>query len=176
MSAYLTKAKAPIAAYAKAVEPIKNLAEFKVSQVNRQDQLETHIQQVKIFMTANDKLLAFLKNSDNVLIGEFQNVGLPQTGIDQAMKGYRRAMAGQNELSIKIRMHDKNIGDALLGALGLLDDNWGKWRYSTEKDTVLFDDHTLWKKYIGYLKDLEAAQKEEAGLQRQLVELKGKEG
>lgn len=175
MSAYLTRTKVELARFAKAADPIGDVADFDMRKVNHPEDLNKQIQQVKNFMAANEKLLEFVNNSDNLLIGELQKVHLPQNRIDEAMKGYRFAIEGQNDLAIKIRLQDRRFGEALLGTLGLLADNWGKWKYSTEKKTVLFEDHTVWKKYIGYLDELEAAQKEETSVQRQLYTLKSKQ-
>jgi len=176
MSAYFAKGRAQAARYATAAEPIEKIARFNMSGVTQQNQVEAQIQQVKAFVAENDKLLTFLRDSDQLLTGELENIHLPQHRIDEVMKGYRRAIAGQNDLSVKVRIQDKNIGTALLGALELLDANWGKWKYNTDQKTIIFDDHVVWKKYIACLKQVDAAQKEQSKAQQQLAELIGKQG
>jgi hypothetical protein len=168
MSAFFAKAKVPLANYAKAVEPMKDVMELDMSHINRREQLQTQVQTVKSFMAASEALSAFEKNSERVLNDELAGVHLSQVEIDATMRGYRSGSAGQNELSAKMHEQDKRQGTALLGALNLLDANWGKWKYSAEQKDLAFDDHTVWKKYIAYLNELAAVAIEQSKLHEQL--------
>jgi hypothetical protein len=176
MSGYLTRAKAEVTRYSATLEPIPQISRFDMSAVTQQNQVEAQMQQVKAFIAANDKLLAFLKNTDQILIGELEAVQLSQLGIDAAMRGFRRSLSGQNELTLKVRMQDKNIGMALLGALELIDSNWGKWKYSTDGRMVIFDDPAVRQKFIACLKQVDTAKKEQLNAQRELAALIGKQG
>jgi hypothetical protein len=70
-------------------------------------------------------------------------------------------------VAIRMREADERIGNALLGALGFLDEIWGQWNYNKEYDQVQFSPPGALKKYNDLLEIIEAASKEQKELQEQ---------
>jgi hypothetical protein len=167
MGGFLAKTRVLLVNYVKAAKPMETMTGLDTKNITRQDQLQTQRETVKTFLAANRSLMDYYKNSETVLSNELASAQLSQAEIDGALKGYRRGGAGQYDVSIKLREQDERVGLALVAGLDLLDANWGKWKYSAEKEAALFDDHKVWKKFIACLDDLTAAYKEAGQLQQQ---------
>ncbi|MDB6124665.1 MAG: hypothetical protein JWQ71_3658, partial [Pedosphaera sp.] len=168
MSAFLEKARVPMVNFAKVSEPMKPLVRLDMSQVEQQEKLQTRMQTVKKFLAANDNLIAFIKDSEFALRKELVDAQLPQKDINFMVEGYRKTTTEQNNLALRMREEDKNIGNALTGALVLLDANWGKWKYSPAEKAVHFDDRTTGNSFLAYIAVMDAAFKEQSKLQHQL--------
>lgn len=170
-SAYIAKMQGLVANYTAAAQAIKSPPALNMSGVQRREDLAAKKELVNKFMDANEKLMAFFTKAEDVFRNELVRVKLPAAEIETELKGYRRTATDRNFLILKIRMTDQRIGTAMLGMLDTLDTSWGNWKYSPKKKNVIFQDTAAVAKYNEYFRNMNAAAKEQAELQAELLNL-----
>ena len=169
MGAFLQKAQGPLKEYSDAAEKIKAGSVLNMNGVDKPEQLDSRKQTVRDFLAANDRLLAFIQNSEKTMKQELANLNMPADQVDRAMDGFMKGMAPKNVVTTKIRQQEKRAGVGMLAVLDLLQTDWGKWKYNADKKVVVFDDAKTRGQYLASLDDIASAGEEEQKLQRQLM-------
>jgi hypothetical protein len=167
-NAYLQKVQQVSNEYSTHTKALRDAQVLDMKGVEQKEQLEPRKNLVRQFLAANDQLKDLLAHGENLYQQELQRVDLPQSVRDAQLLKYRQG-AGANEQAIKIREADGRIGQSLLGALNLLDDNWGKWKYDPLQKRVIFSEPQTDKNFQQLLAQFDGAAKEVAQLQDQLV-------
>jgi hypothetical protein len=168
-AAYLQKLQPVMKEYGDAAKSLKEPPILNLSGVERREQLQARRVLVQQFLAANEKLTAFTANQEKRFREEMEKGSVPAKMVEAALVGYRKSAASQAEVAAKIRDDDRRMGKALLSMLDVLDSNWGRWSYNTQKQKTIFQEDAALDKYIGYRDEMEAAIKEQKRLQAQFV-------
>ncbi len=167
--AYLQRLQPLMKDYAEAAKSLKEPPVLNLSGVERREQLRAKKALVQKFLATNEKLAAFSANPENPFREELEKASVPAKTVEASLVGFRKSIASRSELAVQIRNDDLRIGNALLGMLDLLDANWGRWSYNTQRQKTIFQDDAALDKYISYREEMEAATKEQKRLQMQVV-------
>ena len=168
-AAYLQKLQPVMKEYGDAVKSLMEPPILNLDGVERREQLQARRVLVQRFLAVNEKLAAFTANPEKRFREELEKGSVPAKTVEAALAGYRKSAASQADVAAKIRNDDRRMGNALLGMLDVLDANWGRWSYNTQKQKTIFQDDAALDKYIGYREEMEAATKEQKRLQAQFV-------
>ncbi len=139
--------------------------------VDKREQLLSRKDTVRNFMASNEKLMVFFQNGEKHFRDDMVKLKVPDAVVETSVKGYRRSADERTVLVVKIRQTDQQIGTALLGMLDILDANWGGWKFSAEKHTVVFTDPALLAKYNGYFAGMQSARGDQKQLQARLMDV-----
>ena len=167
-NAYLQKLQQASNEYSIHLKALKDAQVLDMKGVDQKGQLETRKTLVRQFLAANDQLKGVLANAETLYKEELVRVKLPQAAADAQLAKYRQG-APANEQAMKIRDAETRIGNSLLGALDLLDTNWGKWSYNTNQNRVTFSEQDSEKQFHQLMAALDSASQEQAQLLNQLV-------
>jgi len=171
-SAYLQQMQPLMKDYSSALTSLQKPSILDMSGVERREQLAAKKDLVQKFSVSNEKLAAFVKTKGELYRQELQKSGLPAEGIEAALKEYNKIVSPQeSELALQIREDDRQMGAALIGMLGILDTNWGHWKYDTARKKVAFEQDAALDQYLSYRDKLDAAAQEQRKLQGKLVSL-----
>ena len=127
---------------------------------------------VREFLLRNAELKKTVAESESYIRRDLTLAGVSSAKIEAAMKGFKSEADLRNALILKIRDCDQRIGDATLGVLELLDTHWGKWRYNSDEDTLLFDKTEATDTYNRLVEEVSAAGEEQVKLQGKLVNIR----
>ena len=168
-SACLSRIQGELKNYASAVKALQSSPPLDLSGVQRREQLEEKRKVVKNFMAANERLLAFTTNQESIFREELQKLSVPAPAQEAALKGFRRSAESHRASTEGIRDDDRRCAAAMLGILDLADANWGKWTWNAARKKIVFDSPLAQDKYIEYRDEIEAAAREQAKLQLQIL-------
>jgi|GEM_PF-5988217 hypothetical protein len=164
-SAYLQKILGLTTNYTSAVRALEDPPILNMSTVARREQLIAKKELVKKFLAINEKLEAFVANSDDVYRKELQLAHCTPEKVEATVDAYRRSSQEKNLLALKIRGADQRKGDAMLGIIEVLDSSWGQWKYDQETKRVLFTDGGALRNYLTYREAMDSAVSDQKRLQ-----------
>jgi hypothetical protein len=167
-SAYLQKAQDLTKEFTVALKGMAEPPVLDMRGVEKQEDLETKRVAVRNFLAANEKFKAFFASGDARMKEELVKLNISERMTESCLKGFRSKEYIRAGV-VKIRETDVRIGNATLGAIDVLDENWGKWKYSEEKKMVLFGDQATLDKYNAFMAELKDASLEQRKLQQQAV-------
>ena len=147
----------------------KRMQETSVLAMNgviQREQLEAKREVVRKFLASNEALKSLLVNEEATFTEALAKLNLPQARIDAESQAFQSGIRDK-ALIIRQRAADQHIGNALLGALDLLDELWGQWNYNKEYDQVQFSPPGALKKYNDLREAIQAAFQEQKELQEQ---------
>jgi hypothetical protein len=155
--------------YARATMAIDKPPVINMRGVDKREQLQDRKELVKKFVFVNEKLKAFVVNSEGLYRQELEKVHCPADKIQTTLTAFRDAAQQRNALTLQIRDADERKGAALLGMLDVLDIYWGRWNYDQDSRRVLFEDSAALDKYLAFRQAMEAASDQQRRLQAQLM-------
>ena len=167
-NSYLQKLQQASNDYYTHLKSLKDAQVLDMKGVNQKEELEARKTLVRQFIAANEQLKSLFANAETLYKQELARVNLSQPAMDVQLAKYRRGAAA-NEQAMKIRDADTRIGNSLLDALNFLDENWGKWNYSSDQKRVVFSDQQADGRFHQLLAALDSAAQEQAQLNEQLV-------
>lgn len=157
--------------YADSAQALQNPWVLDLRGVDKREQLLNRKDTVRNFMASNEKLMVFFQDGDKHFRDDLVKLKVPDAVAEASLKAFRRSADERTVLVVKIRQTDQQIGTALLGMLDTLDANWGAWKFSAEKHTVVFTDPALLAKYNGYFANMQSARGDQKQLQAKLMDL-----
>lgn len=122
--------------------------------------IEQHRQILYTFLESNSQLTYFEKHADELLRAALVKADLSTEVREQAVEGFSRPRAATHAAEMQIRETYETIGETALEILGLLDANWGKWRFDETAGQFRSDDHDFVAAYSDMVQKLGTAQKE----------------
>jgi hypothetical protein len=137
---------------------------------NKQD-LASRREVVKRFLAANDDLKRVIDNSESNIRSDLVNRKIAASKIDAVIAGYHSKAAVANLTTSQIRKCDDRMGNALIGALNLLEEQWGNWNYNTAADQIRFQNNAAADAYSQFITEIQDASEKQLELQRKLVTL-----
>jgi hypothetical protein len=155
------KLQAIIKDYLAASKGLQDPFILEMNGVTRREQLAARKELLKKFIAANDKWMAFLETDERTLRENLESLKVPRASVDMAMKQYHQAIASTQDVQLNIRETDRRLGVALMGMLGVLEQNWGQWNYNATRKKVDFNQPAMLDKYLKFRDDMEAAAHEQ---------------
>ena len=137
-----------------------------MKEVTQREQLGSRRELVRRYLASNEALRSLLVNEAAAFTQALKELNVPQTRIAAEERAFQSGVRDR-ELVIRKREADGRMGNSLLGMLDFLDELWGQWNYNKEYDRVQFTPPGALKKYNDFLEQIEAASKEQRGLQEQ---------
>lgn len=112
---------------------------------------EAELDQLRIvlerFIAETKELRDFLARGEAELTSALRKRGVPSGLEEEVLAGFRQKQGGERlPLMLKMREMDVRIGEALLGIVALLKEEWGAWRYDQERG-ILFDREPALSRY-----------------------------
>lgn len=123
------------------------------------------------FLAANARLTGVMENAENSFAEELHKTKASEKDIKAALAGYRNKSRLRNQYILQIRGCDKELGTATLAVLGLLEREWGKWKYDPMEELVNFERDEVAEDYNQHFKKLQQAASKQLVAQKKLVNL-----
>ncbi len=168
MAAYLSKMQMQAREYEAA---LGRLISAEVLSFNLQDRstLEAHRKLVREFAAANDQLTDTVRHAEELARTELKAAKVSARMLEATMTGFNKGRE-QRQLQLRIRDHDRTLGEAGLGALDLLDKNWGRWSHDKTSGQLRFEDDAALASFNTFITTIQTAAAEQTQVQQELVE------
>jgi hypothetical protein len=141
-----------------------------MSKVERKEQLAERKEIVRGFMDSNEEFRRFSSNSASIYKEELEKAKVSQSTLASEMAAFRTSSERVRGKVLEIRDTDRHLGEAMMEALALLEENWGKWYYNPEKTKIIFAGTKTLNQYNAFMQEMEAAATEQRRLQQGLAE------
>src|SRR2546421_12075243 len=123
-------------AYTAALKTLQDNRVLDMSNVERKEQLAEKKEIVRGFMESNEQFRSFSSNSASIYKEELEKAKVSQSTLASELAAFRTSSAKAKAKVLAIRETDRRLGEAMLGVLSLLEENWGKWNYNAEKKKI----------------------------------------
>jgi hypothetical protein len=168
LSNFVAKMGRQTADYQKAAEKLQS-SRVIAWDIHDRAGLEESRQVVADFAAQNARLSALLETAEQGLGAELDAIHASprtrKTTVDSFMVGFAKTRPAQ----IRIRACDKQMADAMLAILDLLDANWGKWK-KDPGGKVVFQGGGALTEFNEQIKKIQAAAAEQAAAQKEMAE------
>lgn len=171
-AAYAEALQREMKKYNAAVTAFQAAEVLNAGAIENQAQIAEKRTVVENFMAANASLTVFMKQSGQVYEKELRQRKLPEATLQEVLRGFNRSAGLRQPLLMEIRTCDERLGKAALGALDLLDKQYGKWRYVAATEQINFTDDAAIDQYNGFMKEINQAAEDQAAAQEKLLSLK----
>lgn len=171
MSAYVKRMESAAQDYQQAAADLRNAKVLSLQTLTDKNQIQYRRLVVQAFVTANDKLEGVISNGVTDIQADLTRLQVSPENAGAAIEGFRSRADVQTPILLKIRGCDDRMGQAMLGVLDLLQNNWGKWKYDSAANTVNFDDPAAENSYEQMVVAIKRAGEEQVEYQGQLVSL-----
>jgi hypothetical protein len=139
--------------------------------LSSRDAIRARSESVSRFDKANADLLTFYRRVEEAYRAELKKERLSELVQTQAVEGFR---AGAHiPLNITIREADAALARLMQKTLGILDENWGRWRVA-ENDEVLFDEANALAQFSAVQNELQQTAERQRRAQTELLEATSK--
>lgn len=139
--------------------------------LKEKSQIEERRKIVQVFLARNAELRQLIADSEKNIRAELTKVKMPEKKINAVMLSFNSKAAPRNALTIKIRDCDQRLGDAALGALGLFETNWGKWKRDDAAGEIRFEETSVADQFNEYIDEINSVADEQVKLQGKLVNM-----
>jgi len=174
LSAIVSRTRDAMAKYNAALQELTDAAVLNPGTLTNQSQFAARRDVVDRFLKANDELKVFTSESEKKILEDLRRLKVSPRQQEGFMRGYRSKAGEVNLLALKVRRTDTQIGSAMLAALKILEDNWGRWKYDAATDQIEFDDDPVIEAYNQVLVAMDEASTEQVALQKQIIKLQQK--
>ena len=171
MSSYLAGLQKCLKQYETAVTEFTGGGVLGLENLTDKSQIEPRRAIVHRFLEANATLKQAITNSEQTIRTSLVKAGVPSATIETVIRSFNAKAAPRQSLTVQIRECDRRMGDAALGALDLLEAQWGRWRYAAAANEVTFTDSQDNEAYGEFLTEMNAAAEKQIKLQGLLVKL-----
>lgn len=172
MADYLTGLQKQSEKYQVAVTEFSDAEVLNLGTLTAKSQIETRRQIVRRWLDVNSELKTAVVQSEVTIRARLVELKIPPTQIEEVIKGFNSKAAPRRALIVRIRDCDQKIGEAALGALDLLETQWGHWTYSNLSEVVTFSADQHNELYSSLIAEITAAGEEQVKLQGRLVKLR----
>lgn len=138
------------------------------SLINEQ-QIASRREIIQRFMSANSELASAFSNAVDTVRANLASLHVSPGEANAALAGFESRWKTRAPLVLKIRDCDNRIGQGMLGILNLLDQNWGKWSYDSNRKLLTFEDTDARVAYKQFLAQIESAGQEQIRTQGELI-------
>ena len=166
---YLQRMQEAAKAYTAALKTLQDNRVLDMSNVEGKEQLAEKKDIVRGFMDSNEQFRRFSSNSANVYKEELEKAKVSESTLASEMAAFRTSSAKARTKVLAIRETDRRLGEAMLGLLSLLEENWGKWNYNPEKKKIFFGGNKTLIQYNAFMEEIGAAATEQRRIQQELA-------
>ena len=168
MAAYLAKMQTQAHDYEAA---LGNLLEEHVLEFSLRDRatIEAHRKLLKNFATVNDRLTDTVRRAEELARAELTAARISPRMIEATMAGFNKGRF-QRQLQLRIREHDRTLGEAGLAAIDLLDEHWGRWSRDEASGQLQFQDDATLETFNELMAKIQNAADKQTKVQQELVE------
>jgi len=171
MSEYLGTMETTAKKYEAAVDDLRATKVLSLETLSDKSQIAGRRQMVQHFLDVNQEFENVVSNSPAIVRADLNALNVSPFKADDALRGFEAKSTPRTPLVLKIRECDDRMGQAMLGILDLLEQNWGKRNYDPVLNQVQFDDPAAQISYRKFLNAIQFAQREQILVQGQLVAL-----
>ncbi len=168
---YTQKLQALTAEYDAASKALQDPPVLNMSGVFKRETILARKKLVRRFLTANEKLEAFVVNGEDYYQRELDQSTYTDEKATSLLEAYRKTAREKDPLTLKLRDADQRKASAMMGILDVLDSSWGRWKFDEESKRVLFDEQTAVDKYLVFKQAMDVAAADQKKLQEQLLAL-----
>lgn len=166
---YLTGAQKKFKAYEIALKAFTEAEVLNLATLTEKVQIESRREITRRFLEANTDFESALRDAEKIIRGNLVEARLESAKIEKAMQAYNRSAGPQRSLTLGIRECDRQIGEAALAVLDLLEAQWGQWRYHASLNEITFSESGHNRAYGKFLETIETAGQKQVKLQGLLV-------
>jgi biopolymer transport protein ExbB/TolQ len=171
-AAYAQTMQAEMKKYNAAVEAFQSAEVLNVKAIDSREQIAAKRVVVQKFVDVNTQLTTFLKQASQIYEKELRERKLSESTLKEVMRGFNRSVEARQPLLMEIRGCDDRLGKAALGTLDLLDKQFGKWRFDSSVNQVIFEDDEALERYNGFLDVINKAAEDQVAAQEKLLSIK----
>jgi len=142
---------------------------FDFSGLAGRDELQSRRELAQRLAEANNKLVAFITNTESWYRSAMQARGVSPRVAESATADFLRGFNSTSKLSMRIRAADLRVCESISGVIDLMDRNWGKWRFDSAAGKLVFDDTAVAKDYNRLFREIKSASHDELEAQRLLL-------
>ncbi|HEY1171426.1 MAG TPA: hypothetical protein VGH19_08670 [Verrucomicrobiae bacterium] len=157
--------------YNEALEDFQAADAFNGEGITSKEQIAKKRTAVEKFMKVNQSFTAYLSDLPKVFEKELRSRNISEAEVNQAMKGFMAQNRRQSPLMKEIRACDDRVGKAALGVLSLLDTQFGKWKYDTAQQQIVFPDDKSIEEFNGFLDEVHKAAEDQTAAQQKMLAL-----
>lgn len=168
-ASFVKRMKSGLAEYESASKKFDVDKTIDFSNVTVPMELGNRRQTVENFLAANGKLLDLYANIVVVYREEMQKTGMTPSAVEQVLTGMKRRDQTANRVQVAMRHNDKSLGEAAIGLINVLEEQWGKWRFVDDQDAVYVEDDAARKQYSDFIDQLNAASGNTAQLNEKML-------
>ena len=168
-SAYLQRLQFYKTAYEQALRELTSAKVLTTRTLVQRDQIQGRKAIVTKFMRANDDVKAYVSQGETNYRKELASFQMSATEREAAIRGFRQSFGAQVPLLLEIRNADDRMGNAMLGVLSLLDDNWDRWRFDDNTGKVRFEDNAAVNQFNAFMTQIRQAAADQAAAQKRLA-------
>jgi hypothetical protein len=130
--------------------------------------LVAHRQIVADFAAANEQLTGLVARSEEIVRAALINAKVPNRTLEATMNGFNKGRA-QRQLQLRIRAHDRTLGETSLAAIDLLEKNRGRWSRDEASGQLSFQDDATLKTFNELMEKVQHAADEQTKAQQELA-------
>jgi len=168
-SQYLQRMQQAAQGYSTALKTLQDSRVLDMSNVERKEQLAERKDIVRSFMDSNEEFRRFSSNSASIYKEELEKAKVSQGALASELAAFRTSSAKAKTKVLAIRETDRRLGEAMLGILDLLEENWGKWNHDPKKMKLLFAGTRTLNQYNAFMQEINAAATEQKRIQEELA-------
>jgi hypothetical protein len=171
MSAYLKDFQVILKKYEDAAKKYASGEVLDVSNLKSKDEIEPRREIVRQLMGANSELKQFMANSEKTIRASLEKGNVSPAMIEATLEGYRSKAAARTKLNLQVRDCDQRICDGALGALNIIESEWGRWTYNAKKNQINFSSDEAREAYSKFVDAIGTAGKEQVEIQGRMVKM-----
>ena len=168
-AAFLQRLENLKAAYEQALRELLAAKVLATDNLVQQAQIQQRKVIVTRFLQANEAVKTYVEQSEAYYRKELDSVQMSSTQRDAALNGFRKSLGPQAPLLVEIRNADARMGNAMLGILDLLDNNWERWEYNANISKIRFEDPAVFAQYNAFQVQIRQAAIDQASAQKRLA-------
>jgi hypothetical protein len=171
MSTYLKDFQVILKKYEDAAKKYASGEVLDVSNLRSKDEIEPRREIVRELMSANTELKQYMANSEKTIRASLEKGNVSPSMIEATLQGYRSKAAARTKLNLQVRDCDQRICDGALGALNVIESEWGRWTYNAKKNQINFSSDEAREAYNKFIDEIGTAGKEQVEIQGRMVKM-----
>lgn len=169
VAAYLARMQEAGSDYQKAITEVREAHVLEFNEVSTITQLQARRAAVERMTSANHKLLHAITNSEALFAEELAHFKPSKRTEERLMAAFRLSLQKRVPILVRIRNADFRMADGMLGAISLLETNWGSWRFNQETSQLNFDKDGMAEAYNRFIEEIDAASASQIKAQKLLL-------
>lgn len=157
MAAFVKRVKSGLANYEQASAAFDVDTTLDFSEVKEVAELERRRAVVNDFIKQNAALQEIYENITDVMREELVKAGLGGAKLQQVILNASQRDQTVNQAQVAMRKNDNLLGEAAVGMIAVLEEQWGKWRWVKDKEAVFVEDEGARAEYSAFVDQLNEA-------------------